>query len=130
MGAGCYYTNPETKELAYWVENPREDNYPDYEFLQEIGLIAEECGWDYADKNCLKFENGLLNLEFQPTYYGDGLVIIITPKYQETQHLYNLGMATISPSEKKLARAINKYYSLFYATSGHTANEIKKGEFK
>jgi hypothetical protein len=135
MGAGCYYTNKYTKEVAYWVspdcDTSEWESWEWEQFKEDIVYLIEEAT-KFRHVDCrgnLKMKSNLHSLTFEPTYYGDALVIQIAP-ILENHPIYNIAMANLNRVEAAVARAVNKSYPLFYATSGHTAHKIEKGAFK
>lgn len=148
MGAGCYYTHKCNKEKAYWVEIPKNsggepEEYDDFQtenLLDDLEDSILSLGYSKEDskRSLRRFENGLFIVDLKSTYYGDGVIIEINPRFDysnwgdgvEYSRYYHLAMANHSRAERRIAKAINKYYSLFYATSGYTAAEIKPGQLK
>lgn len=137
MGAGCHYTNRTTKEIAYFCRIPESphDDEDDFEnqlnfdrFIEELGGIIYECGYVQNDDYGREFKNGLFIIELECK--NDAVIIQINPRFDEDPSLYALAVANIPQSERKVIRAINKYYPVCYATSGYTANTIEKGDFK
>jgi hypothetical protein len=133
MGAGCYCTNY-LKQKAAWIDFPNSD---EEEFSREgmeddIANVIKSIGYYHNDD--LNFENGLFKLNFESTYYGDGLVIQLTPRYEEysgyygvKNPLYFLAMANFNKAESKIWKTLQKAgYKLRIATSGYTSTELSE----
>lgn len=147
MGAGCRYTH-ENGELAYWLIPNEEDFFdPDSGDYEDLLFENEEMWYFVHDHICnimtklgykqkyvnnqkskLDYENGLAIVHFDQTYYGDGLVIKIQEK-DDTPNMLNLFNANFQNMERKIARALNEFYVLAYATSGYTYHRIEVGQF-
>ena len=136
MGAGCYYThnfkpNGESK-LAYWINTP-EEYAGDYQsFVSQLRSKLIKLGYS-IESNRGEFwaENGLYRVKFVPKYYGDGYIIDISPSFSQFcpysgdfNPKWNLAVANFDRAERKIAKYLNKFYKLYYATSGYTANTI------
>jgi len=139
MGAGCNYTHKCNGEKAYWIEVPQSENDPEqweYDQVREdIGQILESLGYTYYGRSRYAqqadYMNGLFSVFLESTYYGDGLIVRLEPRadndYYQT-NLYNLAMANHARAERKIAKALNQFYPLSYATSGWTAATIQPKE--
>ncbi len=132
MGAGCYYTHRCNKAIAYWVDIPesfKKDSETPFDCLfEDLANILEDLG--YSNENRNLFGNGLFIIELESTYYGEGIILQINPRHSEWAKEYNLAMANHEIVEKRIAKTINQYYPLRYATSGYTAATIEKGHLK
>jgi hypothetical protein len=138
MGAGCYYTHKETGTKACWIVLPvydaengdgldeQEWNETEWDFITEdLDGMMDTLGYYKQDR--LTYRNGLVEVTFESTYYGDGIVVLIEPIYVGNYYdckLYNLAITNHTRIENRILKAIHKCgYKLRYATSGYTSAE-------
>lgn len=134
MGAGCYYTHKCNRQKACWIDFNHSDNEGYEEDDYDIMRMWEE---DIIDNiECLlakigyrNMQNGLCKVELVPTYYGDGLIIDISPAMEEWEPSYNLFLANFDRMEENILRCLHKAgFELRIATSGYTSGQyIPKG---
>lgn len=129
MGDGCYYTH-ENGEVAYWI-SPEIPEDEDNDFLWEdifddVEGAMLQMGYEKNSK--AEYENGLAKVNFESTYYGEGLIIRLKERYED-QNIINLFNANFTKMERKIAKKLNEFYPICYATSGYMANTIAVGEF-
>ena len=143
MGAGCYYTH-DNGEVAYWIE-PDFNIEENEEFDEFQNTLDWECVYEHIcdimtklgycqrymrnQRSKLNYENGLALIDFESTYSGEGLIIKIKEK-EDSPHMMNLFNANFHKMEKKIAKALNKHYTLAFGTSGYTSARIKPGDLK
>ena len=134
MGAGCYYTHntiPNAKSFWVEVESEHEDElfHEDYEDeKQYIKDCLRELG--YCDNHSKNLENGLYEIIFESTYYGDSILVNLESRferryYADETRLHNLAVA----NHKKCYNRIQKHLianglKLRMASSGYTSFEI------
>lgn len=134
MGAGCYYTHntiPNTK--AFWVEVESEEEedffHDDYQEQKDfIKDCLQELG--YCDKYSKNLENGLYEVVFESTYYGDSILVMLESKYERRYYadeirLHNLAVANHDRSYRKIQKHLLKNgIKLRMAAGGYTSYEI------
>lgn len=134
MGAGCYYTHEHNRQKACWIDfnHHKNDEYDaeDYDLMRmwEEDIIYN-IEYTLAKHGYRNMENGLVKITLIPTYYGDGLVIDISPAMEEWEPSYNLFLANFDRIEEKILRILHKAgFELRIATSGYTsAQYIPRG---
>lgn len=132
MGAGCYYTNKETRTKAFWIDTPPNEDDIDFnsvfdDEIQNLHYELLKLGYD-QDRidDYYHYSNGLFQMILESKYEGDGIVIRLEPHTEEPANIYTLGMANHERSYYKLARELNKAgYPLRIATSGYTSTIYK-----
>jgi hypothetical protein len=142
MGAGCYYTNKyydkdnhEQYVKAVWLEVDPEDN-SDYEFglYTLFNDLKSLLNVIYSDDN--EILTSLYKIHFEPTYYGDGIIIKQTcllndADYLEPNEIKLRNLANYN-FEKNYYSMINKLCKLGYkfriATSPYTSGEYQYGK--
>lgn len=134
MGAGCYYTH-ENGEVAYWIspdmspdnENCEDDNDLLWDdLMDDVEDTMTTLGYQKNSRS--EYQNGLAKVNFESTYYGEGLIIRLKERYED-QNIVNLFNANFTRMERRIAKSLNAFYPIRYATSGYTANTIPIGEF-
>lgn len=134
MGAGCYYTHntiPNAKSFWVEVESEHEDDlfHEDYEDEKNyIKNCLRELG--YCDKHSKNLKNGLYEIEFDSTYYGDSIVVNLESKferryYPDETRLHNLAVSNHSRCYKRIQKHLLKNgIKLRMASSGYTSYGI------
>ena len=134
MGAGCYYThNTIPNAKAFWVEveSEHEDDlfHEDYECEKSyIKDCLRELG--YCDKYSKNLENGLYEIVFDSTYYGDSILVMLESKherryYADETRLHNLAVANHDKCYARIQKhLIASGIKLRMASSGYTSYEI------
>jgi hypothetical protein len=140
MGAGCLFRHKNTKTKAAWINIPysnEEDNIEGFDYKDtedEIKNILTQIG--YTIDSCDKIRNGLFEIKLEGTYYGDGIIIYIEPRYSQYDYYsgkldsrYTLAMANHHRAENKIWKALQKEcFELNIATGGYTSQKIGKIE--
>jgi hypothetical protein len=138
MGAGCLFRHKNTKTKAAWINIPysnEEDNIEGFDYKDtehEIKNILTQIG--YTIDSCDKIRNGLFEIKLEGTYYGDGIIIYIEPRYEYDEwgrshydRRYHLAMANHAKAENKIWKALQKEgFELNIATGGYTSQIIGK----
>ncbi|MCP3921320.1 MAG: hypothetical protein GY714_01915 [Desulfobacterales bacterium] len=137
MGAGCYYTLEENRDIkAYWVNIQVEDEegYGEdddgwaFEFVLDqlketilelpicakYGLIPSNTGYN----NNKIYYGDMFIVSLDSTYYGDGILINFEFQDVDCEGLQNHNYEI---SYNKLIKHINKSFELSIATSGYTS---------
>ena len=135
MGAGCYYThNTIPNAKAFWVnvESEHEDNLFHEDYQDEKDNIKDclrELG--YCDKHSTNLENGLYEIVFDSSYYGESIIVMLESKhegsyYPDVIRLHNLAVANHNKSYLKIQKhLIGKGFKLRMASSGYTSYQIE-----
>ena len=132
MGAGCFYTLPQNRDIkAYWLNIgfPEDDDHEFYLFNDEKQNLIDTLK---GNKDfCLGLDGVLYlgeiyRIVLEPTYNGDGILINLEllPRYENDQFYLRM----LESSYLKLIRFINRFYPLCIATSGYTYSEIQVGQ--
>ena len=133
MGAGCYYTHDTigqygNRKRAFWVEVPYYEDEADNEFAypetkESIIAVLDEIG--YAGG-----QNGLYKIDLESTYYGDGIVVKLEDKFEDSTcpsdiKLSNLAQANHEVHYDRIITALKESgLELRIATSGYTSMAI------
>jgi len=134
MGAGCYYTHntiPNAKSFWVEVESEHEDELFHEDYEDEKSYIKDclkELG--YSDKYSKNLENGLYEIVFESTYYGDSILVNLESKferryYADETRLHNLAVANHEKCYNRIQKhLIANGLKLRMASSGYTSYEI------
>ena len=134
MGAGCYYThNTIPNAKAFWIEvsSEHEDELFHEDYADEKNYIKDclrELG--YCDKHSKNLENGLYEIVFDSTYYGESIIVMLESKFERREYvdetrLHNLAVANHKKSYRKIQKHLMKMgFKLRMASSGYTSYEI------
>jgi hypothetical protein len=134
MGAGCYYTHntiPNTKAFWVEVESEEEDELFHEDYQDEKDYIKDclrELG--YCDKYSKNLENGLYEVVFESTYYGDSILVMLESKYERRHYadevgLHNLAVSNHDRSYRKIQKHLLKNgIKLRMAAGGYVSYEI------
>lgn len=133
MGAGCYHKNIKGEKAA-WIDFPNDEIEENNTYITEEDITDIVKGIGYYHNNDLNFYNGLFDLKFEYKYYCDGLIIQLSPRYEEysgyygkKNPLYYLAMANFDKAERKIWKTLQSNgYTLNVATSGYTCVELTK----
>jgi hypothetical protein len=121
MGAGTLYQH-KNGELASWVDfEDNDDSFNEF-MIEDLGDIIQELGYCKKHNESNVFYNGLFELTLESKYYGDGIIFMLEPRYDEYDKRYNLACANFLRCETRILRAVQKAgYTLNIATSGYAA---------
>ena len=133
MGAGCYYTLPDNREIkAYWLEVASDESTPEdfsdavqyeHEYLQE--LITELPLAGVYDGVLYYGKHYRINLE--STYNGDGILINLVIDLPEYDRLYPLTLANLERVYTRIIKHVNKSTALRIASSGYMSEAVPVG---
>lgn len=135
MGAGCFYTLPQDRNIqAYWISLGFSDDEDQDQFLFDcekdnlIDTLKDYNGF-FIGWNGALYIGKIYRLVLESNYNGDGILINLEllPEYENDQFYLNM----LEKSYLKLIRFINRFYPLCIATSSYTyaaisINQVKK----
>lgn len=129
MGAGCYYTLPDNRDIkAYWLDFGTD--YDEYTYQDETDFLIEVLSalpLFYKGNNNALYYGKHYRIELKPTYYGDGLLINLVVDLEEWQEMHGLTLANLEKVYNRIIKHINKSASLRVASSGYTSCLIETG---
>jgi hypothetical protein len=138
MGAGCYYTLPQNRDiLAYWVDVTLDDEdrdlgWDDSDFhdvlLDDLKSCILELPLSYDKKGTQIYYGKHYIIELEPTYYGDGILIHLSVDLEDWRDLYPLMYVNLEKVYNKIVKHINKSFSLKRAAGSWCSSTIKRGE--
>ena len=140
MGAGCYYTLPDSRDmLAYWVslelDQTEEDRDEfDSEFYHEI--MMEDLTSLLLELPLCKEYNGVLyygdnfTIELPSTYYGDGILINLVMRLPDYDEKYNFVLSNLERVYKRIIKHVNKSLPLRRAAGAWCSASYAIGEIK
>ena len=133
MGAGCYYTLPDNRQIkAYWLDVASDESDPD-EFAHAV-----QCERDYLQELIAELPlagvyGGALyygkhyRIDLEPTYNGDGILINLAVDLPDYDHRYPLTLANLERVYMRIVKHINKKLPLRVASSGWTSATVERG---
>lgn len=137
MGAGCYYTLPDNRDVkAYWIdldfrhEDGEADDYESaaFDYLKEdLIYILQQLPLFSVGVNGLLYYGKHYRIDLAETYNGDGLLINLAVDLPEYDRLYPLTLANLDRVYAKVMRHVNQFYALTVASSGYTSARVDKG---
>lgn len=126
MGAGCYYTLPDNRDIkAYWIEIDPEEYQFELEnlegFFRELPLYFRgNCGRHYYGNH--------YELTFESTYNGDGILIYLGIDDRDlNSQIYPLVEYNLDRVYRRIMRHLNKYLPLCRATGSYCYTKIEIG---
>jgi hypothetical protein len=137
MGAGCYYTLPDSRDvLAYWLaiefdesldEFENSDNFEcELEYLKNILLDLPLCGQFngklYYGKN--------FKIDLDSTYHGDGILINLIIDLPEYNEKYNFVASNLERVYNRIIKHVNKSLPLKRAAGAWCSAQYAIGEIK
>lgn len=140
MGAGCYYTLPDNREiLAYWIDltldqgDENSDEF-DTDFYSEIMADdLKECLLDLP--LCHEYHGQLyygkhFKIDLASTYYGDGLLINLSVDLYDWSDNYNFVASNLDRVYNRIIKHVNKSFKLCRAAGAWCRAEFAIGEIK
>lgn len=134
MGAGCYYTLPQNRDiLAYWIELPESDDQDSDDswifdcMVENIGetlLTLPLC--DVVDQFSFWYGKHY-KIELVSTHYGDGLQILLSVDLPEYHEKFNFFASNLSKVYAKIIKHVNKDFDLKRAAGSWCSTTIEKG---
>lgn len=128
MGAGCYYTLEENRDIkAYWLDLGLQEESDEFLYDDEMVdlkyIIEEMIKVDSFGADDWSYYGDMYKIILEPTYYGDGIVINL--EYQVVDHkLKGLQSYNYENVYRKIIKHINKFLPLRVATTGYTSVEM------
>jgi hypothetical protein len=136
MGAGCYYTLPQNRDIkAYWLdigfaENEDDQDYYDCEIDNLISLI-KQLPLVFLGNDDRIYYGQHYEIKLESNYNGDGIVInLLIDDRDLNSQVYPLVLSNLSRVYRRIIRHINKSVPLRIATSGYTSALLAIGEIK
>lgn len=131
MGAGCYYTLPDNRQIkAYWLDVVIDDDeiadQYDYDKQYLIDVITELPLAVVAPSGRLYYGKHY-RIELDPTYNGDGILINLAIDLPEYDQRYGLTLANLERVYNRIIKHVNKSLPLRVASSGYTSVLIAAG---
>lgn len=136
MGAGCYYTLPDNRDIkAYWIDiELDEEDQDDSSFifdltLDELKLTLLELPLCHEYNNQLYYGKHF-KIDLDSTYHGEGILINLCIDLYDWSDKYNFVASNLERVYNRIIRHVNQSYELRKATSGYTACTIERGTIK
>lgn len=137
MGAGCYYTLPDNRDvLAYWLavdfdeeldEYENSDNYAcDLEYLKELLLQLPLC----HEYNGQLYYGKHFKIDLDSTYHGDGILINLIVDLYDYNEKYNFVVSNLERVYNRIIKHINKSLPLKRAAGAWCSAQFAIGEIK
>lgn len=139
MGAGCYYTLPDNRDIkAYWVDVEIEEEDQDDETAGSFyyDLLIEDLKDCLLELPLCTDYNGQLyygkqhKVDLDSTYYGDGILINLVIDLYDYDEKYNFVLSNLERVYNKIIRHVNQRFELRKASSGWTSCTIERGAIK
>lgn len=134
MGAGCYYTLPQNRDiLAYWIDLPESDDQDSdnswifdatVENISETLLELPLCS--FADQYSFWYGKHY-KIELVSTYYGDGLQILLSVDLPEYHEKFNFFASNLTKVYAKIIKHVNKDFDLKRAAGSWSSTTIEIG---
>jgi hypothetical protein len=135
MGAGCYYTLPDNRDiLAYWLDVPASDEDEDYsdnfecelDYLKEVLLSLPLC----HEYNGQLYYGKQFKIDLDSTYYGDGILINLVIDLYDWSEKYNFVLSNLDKVYHRIIKHVNKSLPLKRAAGSWCSAEYGIGEIK
>lgn len=137
MGAGCYYTLPDNREIkAYWIdldfqhEDGEADDYQSaaFDYLKDdLAYTLQQLPLFYVGADGAFYYGKLYRIDLAGTYNGDGLILNLAIDLPEYDRCYPLALANLDRVYAKIMRHVNRFYTLSVACSGYTSARVDIG---
>jgi len=137
MGAGCFYTLPDSRDvLAYWLsvdydasldEFENSDNFDcEVQYLKDVLKQLPLC----EEYNNTLFYGKHFKINLDSTYNGDGILINLVLDLPDYDHSFNFVLSNLGKVYNRIIKHVNKSLPLRRAAGAWCSVQYGIGEIK